>query len=1143
MASSDDLLLDAWRANRDPDAFAEILKRHAGMVHGTCRRILRNDADAEDATQECFLKLAQRSTSVRTSLAGWLHRVATRCSLDLVKRESRRREREVALSPPPPIDEVSWDDIQSLVDEAIDSLPTDQREVVVRHYLEQETIAAIARSLGLSHRTVSYRGAKAVERIRARLRSAGVPIGAAVFASLLTKNAFATVPSSLTTKLGKIAISGLSTPELSRSPGAAPTSGGGFSRAVGALAVIGVAATSLAVLVSVWTEGDDGTAPVPAGSVAAVVDLPPEPRDAPLGAGDALPTDDAREEIALPIRVVWSESGEPVADARIDSYRQSRQAGAEGTRAVERASTLPPSTTNERGVARLEYPNSWDSVRVVVAHALAVQATTDVDLTRPQSSAPIVIRLDPAYIVSGRVTDATTGAPIENALIESSSGTPESSARSGQDGVYSLARNGAGETRLAVWAESYARREVALHVTERGRTECDVQLNPALEVVVRVVDTDGHAIADVEVESPEQERGGYASYGRRFVALTDANGEAVVWRDSTFRRREPKFRISKEGYTVVSVGDLRPNSDQVGRWSSRIVIEALSRSVRAIEGTVFDPDGRPVAGALVGYNDGTMSFGGETWSEYAQTSGSGAYRLEFTNRAPEILLVAYADGWAPQIRPNVKVGTPDEPTKMDFTLSESREFSGTVTDEEGIPVEGARVEAISVGTPYSVSLLLPGVPHRTVTDAPGRFSLRDVARRLRRIRVSARGYSDWSKANPSTEEELSVVLYRPGIVRGRVVDDASDEPVNQFRVRITGGTNYSSRRGVVGESFSVPDGRFVLENLYRSGTPVPFSFAVEADGYAKAELTGVHPARADAAPQHLIRLKRGTKLEGYVFDASSGDPIPNALVYLSSKTGHSDVWNERTLSRMRGVEKIVTAADGAFQFTAKNEGTLLVRAPGYQRVALSSKQWPELRGDAGELSVALSPGEVIEGILVEDGKPATGRTVRLIRLHDEDRVAEYPREAWSEDTITDAEGRFSWNDLSPGAFFVEWTVGPRVRARTETRIRERVSVTASQRSHLTIGNDRRGIELTGTLSDSGGEPEDGVEILLRPKFAAKHEQFRTRTGAGGSFVLRELPAGRFSVAVRRAQEGGEYLELEDANVTRGVRLDLETQLP
>ena len=46
MSSTDRLLVERWRTRRDPDAFAEITARYAGMVYATCRRILGDAVEA-----------------------------------------------------------------------------------------------------------------------------------------------------------------------------------------------------------------------------------------------------------------------------------------------------------------------------------------------------------------------------------------------------------------------------------------------------------------------------------------------------------------------------------------------------------------------------------------------------------------------------------------------------------------------------------------------------------------------------------------------------------------------------------------------------------------------------------------------------------------------------------------------------------------------------------------------------------------------------------------------------------------------------------------------------------------------------------------------------------------------------------------
>ena len=117
MGVSDSALLERWVSFRDPEAFSEIINRHAGMVLSTCRRVLGNVADAEETCQECFLQLSQASRTITPSLGGWLYRVATNRALDRLRSDTRRAVREKAyVTDQATSQEPVWDEIQPHID-------------------------------------------------------------------------------------------------------------------------------------------------------------------------------------------------------------------------------------------------------------------------------------------------------------------------------------------------------------------------------------------------------------------------------------------------------------------------------------------------------------------------------------------------------------------------------------------------------------------------------------------------------------------------------------------------------------------------------------------------------------------------------------------------------------------------------------------------------------------------------------------------------------------------------------------------------------------------------------------------------------------------------------------------------------------
>lgn len=210
MGADEQTLLARYRMARDAEAFHEIVVRHQDMVFATCRRILGNAADAEDAAQTCFLTLARRPERVRRSLAGWLHRAAVGSAIDLLRRDRARRAREgKAMQGKPSTAEGSWDDLAPAIDEAIERLPNDLRIPVIRHFLEGRTQEAIAEELGVTHSAVSKRLQRATLVLRRRLTRSGFTLSAAVIASLLTAHAAEAAPATLQATLGKVALATL----------------------------------------------------------------------------------------------------------------------------------------------------------------------------------------------------------------------------------------------------------------------------------------------------------------------------------------------------------------------------------------------------------------------------------------------------------------------------------------------------------------------------------------------------------------------------------------------------------------------------------------------------------------------------------------------------------------------------------------------------------------------------------------------------------------------------------------------------------------------------------------------------------------------------------------------------------------------
>jgi RNA polymerase sigma-70 factor (ECF subfamily) len=209
MSVSDSALLQQWRMHGESDAFRELVQRYSRSVYATSLRVLGNQNDAEEVAQECFLTLARADVSIETSLGGWLHTIATRRSIDRIRSDSRRRDREEHYSQSLADESVRhWENVAPRVDECIDELPQKTRDILVAYYFDQSSQADIALEQSISQSTVSRILTEGIEEVRRALRHRGGTMSAAALASGLSASADTLVPKTLNIMLGKIAISG-----------------------------------------------------------------------------------------------------------------------------------------------------------------------------------------------------------------------------------------------------------------------------------------------------------------------------------------------------------------------------------------------------------------------------------------------------------------------------------------------------------------------------------------------------------------------------------------------------------------------------------------------------------------------------------------------------------------------------------------------------------------------------------------------------------------------------------------------------------------------------------------------------------------------------------------------------------------------
>ena|GEM_PF-7006394 len=243
-AVSESALLHRLSANGDHDAFAEIVRRHAGMVYGVSVRVLRDKADAADVTQETFFHLLRQAREVSGSLAGWLHTVATRKSVDLIRKAGTRRRTErayaAAHSDKP---EATWQQVSAHVDQALQELDDELRTVLVEHFFEGRTTTEIAGDHNISQATASRRINHGLALLLSSLKKCGLLGGVAALGALLAESTSYAVPVAVVRELSKMALVG--------STAAAGAGAGSQAAASGILGGLGAKVAAAVVVTAV----------------------------------------------------------------------------------------------------------------------------------------------------------------------------------------------------------------------------------------------------------------------------------------------------------------------------------------------------------------------------------------------------------------------------------------------------------------------------------------------------------------------------------------------------------------------------------------------------------------------------------------------------------------------------------------------------------------------------------------------------------------------------------------------------------------------------------------------------------------------------------------------------------------------------
>jgi RNA polymerase sigma-70 factor (ECF subfamily) len=164
-------------------ALAEVYRRHGGAVYGLARRVLNNPTEAEDVTQEVFLRLwnePDRYDATRGSLRSFLLAQSHGRAVDAVRSSNSRRGREArdavrTAEGAYDLQHEVWDlAVADQVGHAMGALPEEERRAIELAYFGGRTYREVATLLDQPEGTIKSRIRNGMRRMRAALTDAGV---------------------------------------------------------------------------------------------------------------------------------------------------------------------------------------------------------------------------------------------------------------------------------------------------------------------------------------------------------------------------------------------------------------------------------------------------------------------------------------------------------------------------------------------------------------------------------------------------------------------------------------------------------------------------------------------------------------------------------------------------------------------------------------------------------------------------------------------------------------------------------------------------------------------------------------------------------------------------------------------------------
>ena len=484
----------------------------------------------------------------------------------------------------------------------------------------------------------------------------------------------------------------------------------------------------------------------------------------------------------------------------------------------------------------------------------------------------------------------------------------------------------------------------------------------------------------------------------------------------------------------------------------------LSRLV-TLEGRVTDESGNAIKGAKI------------MPSRNVKTDANGVFHLRVP-RGNSTIVSVDSPNFMPTYK-KVRLDADKELTQVDFVLKPGKTLIGYVVDEQGKPVEDVKLHLETWGGGA------PQFSRYAMTDANGEFRLEHLLESKMTLRPHRKDNLypneqavDIEPNRPITTMKNPIVMQKGARAYAKVVNAETGKPIKRFKVQM--GFPKQLEPGdmridgipvdwIKGYAFQSDTGAFKTFERCRG---MVVALQVESEGYAPTYVPHVVFGAYDKEPL-TIRLKKQMLIKGVVVDAKAGKPLAGALIATFDK--NHPLFIHGTAPEHRATDTVLADEQGEFSLPgARSEEFYLYATHPERAAAIAGPLSPKTDEKSQPVRVEMQKGGIITG---------TARPGLKIKLS----MSKHHRYLGVNlETKPSREGIYRFENLMPGKYEIQEVIPGEGFERSGRR-----ATIELQPGETKTLNFRRtgGALLYGQVTEADGVPIKNVvvDVMVIPK--------------------------------------------------------------